>query len=249
MLPNLVTLLALCAGMTAMRLGFAREFRAATLAIVVAGILDGLDGRIARLLHATSAFGTQLDSLSDLVCFGIAPAFIVYVWTVSDLAGFGWVFTVAFGACCALRLARFNTQTGQAAPRYARRFFTGVPAPAGAGLAMVPMFLNFETGAELFRAPMLNGAMLVVVAGLMISRVPTFSIKNLRVPIPIFFAALFTAGGCALLLGFSVWSIFLATGVLYVSSIPVSICAFRLIRRRENTARRDQETAGARHAP
>ena len=147
-------------------------------AIIVAGIFDGLDGRIARLLKTTSSFGAELDSLSDFVSFGVAPAAVLYLWTMSSLHGLGWAIVLFYAVCCALRLARFNIESGNARPAYAAAFFTGVPAPAGAGLVMVPMFLSFEWGDWLFRSPYLNAVTVAGVAVLMISKVPTFSLKG-----------------------------------------------------------------------
>src|ERR687885_1616079 len=156
MIPNVLTLLALCAGMTAIRFAINGKFESAVVAIIVAGVLDGLDGRIARLLKSTSTFGAQLDSLSDFISFGVAPAVVLYLWTMSQLSTLGWVIVLFYAACCALRLARFNTQLDVELPPYASYFFTGVPAPAGAGLVLVPMFLSFEWGDFLFRSPYLN---------------------------------------------------------------------------------------------
>ncbi|HXP13304.1 MAG TPA: phosphatidylcholine/phosphatidylserine synthase, partial [Stellaceae bacterium] len=132
LIPNILTLLALCAGMTAIRLALLNRFEPAAVAIILAGVLDGIDGRIARLLKGTSTFGAELDSLSDFVSFGVAPATLLYVWTMDGLHGIGWALALLFTVCCALRLARFNTQLGSDLPSYATNFFTGVPAPAGA---------------------------------------------------------------------------------------------------------------------
>src|SRR5258707_10708364 len=141
MVPNILTLLALCAGMTAIRFALNGNFPAAVYAVIVAGVLDGLDGRVARLLKATSHFGAELDSLSDFVSFGVAPATVMYLWTMSALHSVGWAIVLFFAVCCALRLARFNTELTAEPPPYAARFFRGAPAPAGAGLLMVPMFI------------------------------------------------------------------------------------------------------------
>src|SRR6202047_770839 len=133
MVPNILTLLALCAGMTAMRFAMNGNFEGAVFSIIAAGIFDGLDGRMARLLKSTSSFGAELDSLSDFVSFGVAPAAVLYLVTLSDLHGLGWAIVLLFAVCCALRLARFNTETHGEVPSYAAPFFTGAPAPAGAG--------------------------------------------------------------------------------------------------------------------
>ncbi|MGO9785192.1 MAG: CDP-diacylglycerol--serine O-phosphatidyltransferase, partial [Stellaceae bacterium] len=132
LIPNILTLLALCAGMTAIRLALLSRFEPAVASVIVAGVLDGIDGRIARLLKGTSTFGAELDSLSDFVSFGVAPALLMYIWTLQSFASVGWVVALLYAVCCALRLARFNTQIGADLPPYAYNFFTGVPAPAAA---------------------------------------------------------------------------------------------------------------------
>src|ERR1700687_436755 len=146
LVPNVLTLLALCAGMTAIRFAINNNFEAACYAIIVAGVFDGLDGRMARLLKSTSRFGAELDSLSDFISFGVAPALVLYLWTMAALHSVGWAIVLFFAVCCALRLARFNTQLVTEAPPWAANFFSGAPAPAGAGLLMVPMFISFEWG-------------------------------------------------------------------------------------------------------
>jgi len=231
MIPNVLTLLALCAGMTAIRLAFLGRFEQATVAIIIAAVLDGIDGRIARLLKGTSNFGAELDSLSDFVSFGCAPAMLLYIWTMNDLHGIGWAIALLFAVCCALRLARFNTQIGADLPPYAHNFFTGVPAPAAAGLVMLPMFLNFETGLDFFRSPYLNGAALLAVAALMVSRVPTFAFKTFRFPREWVLPTLLLIGAMAAFLTTEPWITLLIVGALYLASIPVSIRAYGRLRR------------------
>ena len=182
MVPNVLTLLALCAGMTAVRFAMGGNFEAAVFSIIAAGIFDGLDGRMARLLKATSSFGAELDSLSDFVSFGVAPAAVLYLWTLSELHGLGWAIALLFAVCCALRLARFNTEASHEMLSYVAPFFIGAPAPAGAGLVMVPMFLSFEWGDWLFRSPCLSAVTVTVIALLMVSKVPTVSLKRIRIP-------------------------------------------------------------------
>jgi CDP-diacylglycerol--serine O-phosphatidyltransferase len=231
LIPNILTLLALCAGMTAIRLALLQRFEPATAAVIIAAVLDGVDGRIARLLKGTSSFGAELDSLSDFVSFGVAPAVLLYVWAMDDLHGIGWALALLFAVCCALRLARFNTQIGTELPSYASAFFTGVPAPAGAGLVMLPMFLYFETGLAVFRSPILNGLVLAAVAGLMVSRVPTFSFKTFRVPREWVLPMLLLVGAMAAFLTTEPWIILLIVGALYLVSIPLSISAYARLRR------------------
>lgn len=230
MIPNILTLLALCAGMTAIRLAVTGKYQSAAAAIIIAGVLDGIDGRIARLLKGTSPFGAQLDSLSDFVSFGVAPAVLLYAWTMVKLASIGWVLVLLFGVCCALRLARFNTQLGAELPPYAYNFFTGVPAPAGAGLVMIPMFASFEFEAEFFRSPYLSGIVLAGVAVLMVSRVPTFSFKRFRVPGEWVLPMLLAIGALAAFLTTEPWGTLLAIGALYLASIPLSVHSYRKLR-------------------
>lgn len=231
MIPNVLTVLALCAGMTATRLAIVGKFETAVVAIIVAGILDGLDGRIARLLKGTSVFGAQLDSLSDFVSFGVAPAVMLYIWTMEQFHGFGWAIVLIFAVCCALRLARFNTQLGQELPPYAYNFFTGVPAPAGAGLAMVPMFAAFEFGDTFFRTPTFNTFWLLAVAGLMVSRVPTFALKRFHVPSEWVLPTLLGVGALAAFLTTEPWATLLIVGVVYIGSFPFSIRYYRRLKR------------------
>src|ERR1700680_1719884 len=182
MVPNVLTLLALCAGMTAIRFAVNGELQYAVFAIIAAGIFDGLDGRLARLLQATSQFGAELDSLADFVSFGVAPAAVLYLWTMATLHSIGWAIVLFFAVCCALRLARFNTQLAAEPAPWAAHFFRGAPAPAGAGLVMLPMFIGFEWGDWVARSPYLNAVWISGVALLMVSTVPTVSLKRIRIP-------------------------------------------------------------------
>jgi CDP-diacylglycerol--serine O-phosphatidyltransferase len=230
MIPNILTMLALCAGMTAIRLAIDAKFESAAIAVIVAGILDGMDGRIARLLKGTSPFGAQLDSLSDFVSFGVAPAVMLYLWTMQQLSSVGWVLVLFFSACCALRLARFNTQIGAELPPYAYNFFTGVPAPMGAFLVMIPLFLSFEFGIGIFRSPYVNGAVLAAVAALMISRVPTYSFKRLRLSPEAWIATILVVVVVVAFTTTEPWATVLVLLGLYLASIPLSIRSYGRLR-------------------
>ncbi|HLI21157.1 MAG TPA: CDP-diacylglycerol--serine O-phosphatidyltransferase [Stellaceae bacterium] len=230
MIPNILTLLALCAGMTAIRFALEEHFREAVIAIIVAGVLDGIDGRIARLLKGTSEFGAELDSLSDFVSFGVAPALVMYLWTLQSFSSLGWVVALLFAVCCALRLARFNTQIGADLPPYAYNFFTGVPAPAGAGLAIIPLLLDFEFGWAGFRNPVFGAVVLAGTAALMVSRVPTFSGKRFHLPREWVLPLLLIIGGLAALATTEPWGTLLLIGVIYLGSIPLSIRAYNKLR-------------------
>ncbi len=248
MIPNVLTLLALCAGMTAIRFAIGENFVGAVFAIIVAGIFDGLDGRIARLLKSTSSFGAELDSLSDFVSFGVAPAAVLYLWTMSSLHGIGWAIVLFYAVCCALRLARFNIESDSARPAHAAPFFTGIPAPAGAGLVMVPMFLSFEWGDWLFRSPYLSAVTVTGIALLMVSKVPTVSLKRIRVPHRWVLPTLLGIGVLAGFVTTAPWLTLTAIGIVYVGSIPLTV---RSSSRRRRTAedRRTEATDASAHPP
>ncbi|HEX6443411.1 MAG TPA: CDP-diacylglycerol--serine O-phosphatidyltransferase [Stellaceae bacterium] len=243
LVPNVLTLLALCAGMTAIRFAISGDFEAACYAILAAGIFDGLDGRMARLLKATSRFGAELDSLSDFISFGVAPAAVLYLWTMSQLHSIGWAIVLFFAVCCALRLARFNTQLAAEPPPYAANFFSGAPAPAGAGLSLVPMFVSFQWGDWIARSPYLNAVWISAVALLMVSTVPTVSIKRVRIPHHLVMPSLLGIGVMAGFFMTAPWPTLTFVGALYIGSIPLTIRAY-MQRRRAWEARR-AEVAGA----
>jgi CDP-diacylglycerol---serine O-phosphatidyltransferase len=243
MIPNMLTLLALCAGMTAIRFAINGKFEASVVAIIVAAVLDALDGRVARLLKVSSLFGAQLDSLSDFICFGVAPALLLYIWTMSSIGSVGWVVALLFGVCSALRLARFNTQIGiPDPPAYAYNFFTGIPAPGAAGLAVLPLCANFETGWDLFRSPFLCMLTTVSIAALMVSRVPTFSAKRFHVPAEWVVPLLLGAAMLTAFLTTAPWPTLLALGGAYLASIPLSIRSFRKLKEAAEALRAQAQT-------
>ena len=227
LIPNALTVGALCAGLTAIRFALMEKWELAVFAIVVAAIFDGLDGRMARLLGGTSKFGAELDSLSDFVSFGVAPPVIVYLWSVHQLGSLGWTVAMLFAVCCALRLARFNTALSDAAPPpYMRHYFTGVPAPAGAGLATLPMIASFESGPGIFDRPYVGAVVLVITGISMVSRVPTFSIKRVRITHDYMVPALLLFGLLMTALASAPWLTFICVGVAYILSIPLSFFTF-----------------------
>lgn len=230
MIPNALTLLALCSGLTAVRFALQERWDVAVGAVLIAMLFDGLDGRIARLMGATSELGAQLDSLSDVIAFGVAPAVMIYLWTLSDAGGLGWAACLVYAACCALRLARFNTALLEETPAPPpSRYFVGVPAPAAAGLAVLPLTLSFVVGDSWLRSDAANIVVLLAVALLMISRVPTFSAKRLKLSGP---QRLFALVGLVLfiaLLMSETWVMVSLLTLIYLATIPVSV----LQRRRE----------------
>ena len=242
MVPNVLTLLALCAGMTAIRFAINGDFQYAVFAIIAAGIFDGLDGRLARLLKATSQFGAELDSLADFISFGVAPAAVLYLWTMAALHSIGWAIVLFYAVCCALRLARFNTQLVSETPRWAANFFSGAPAPAGAGLIMLPMFISFEWGGGwadwIARSPYLNAVWISGVALMMVSTVPTVSLKRIRIPHHLVIPTLLGIGVMTGFVTTAPWPTLTFVGAVYLASIPLTIRA----------AARARRTAAARQA-
>jgi CDP-diacylglycerol---serine O-phosphatidyltransferase len=228
LVPNVITLLAICAGLTAIRLSTEGRMELAVAAIVFAAVLDGVDGRVARMIKGQSKFGAELDSLADFVNFGVAPGLILYSWTLHELNNVGWIAAMIFAISGGLRLARFNaTMDDPNKPAFAANFFTGVPAPAGAILVLLPIYLSF-LGVP---APpvALTASYTLLIAFLMVSRLPVFSGKTvrLRVPpemvLPVFVAVIFFV---ALLVGYP-WHILSVGSVLYLLSLPWGWKAYR----------------------
>ncbi len=231
--PNAVTAMALCFGLTAIRYGISQEWERAVAAIIFAGVLDGIDGRIARLLRGESRFGAELDSLSDSIAFGVSPALILYLWSLQQMPRFGWVVVLGLALSCALRLARFNASID--APDHPRKkagFMTGVPAPAGAGLALLPLYAWFITGLDLFRDWRIVAPWVVVTAFLMISNIPTLGWKRLRVPSEWRIFAIFGAGLFAAMLMVAPWHSLLVLSLAYLVTIPIGLVSYGRFTRR-----------------
>jgi len=182
LIPNMMTVAAICAGLTAIRFGVHGSYEWAVRMILIAAVLDGLDGRIARLLRSDSKMGAELDSLADFLNFGVAPSLLLYFWALQDTRSAGWIAVLFFTTCCVLRLARFNVTRKAEDDTAESAYFTGVPSPAGAMLVLLPMFISFAFDAK----PVLPDLLLSVYMGgvglLMISRIPTWSFKKTRIP-------------------------------------------------------------------
>ena len=232
LVPNAITAAALCAGLTGIRFAILGEWEKSVLAIVLAGMLDGIDGRIARLLKAESRFGAELDSLADSISFGVAPALILFLWSLEDLPRLGWFASLAFAISCALRLARFNARIDVVEqPHKSAGFLTGVPAPAAAGLAFLPLYLWIVTGRAEFREPILVGIWLAVIAFLMISSVATLSWGSIRPRRSMRLELLALVGlvGAAALT--EPWLTLIGICVVYLAMLPVGIFSYSKVKR------------------
>jgi CDP-diacylglycerol--serine O-phosphatidyltransferase len=249
MLPNLMTLMGLCIGLSSVRFALDGRFGAAVIAVAVSGAIDGLDGRLARLLKATSRFGAEFDSLADFLCFGVAPALIIYLWSLEVWGAIGFLPPLMFASAMALRLARFNAALDTAPPAaFAYNFFTGVPAPAGAVLALFPLFVGLEADKlhliwlrNVVGFPLFAGGILAGAAILCVSTVPVWSFKNFKVP---------TAAVLPLLLGVVVFvAILLAdpflagalVGISYIVMLPFSLRSYRRLAQEAESRRTPTE--------
>jgi CDP-diacylglycerol--serine O-phosphatidyltransferase len=233
MVPNAITAAALCVGLTGIRFAISQDFKMAVVAVIFAGVLDGIDGRAARLLKAQSRFGAELDSLADSISFGVAPALIIYLWTLQSLPRLGWFAALAFAICCVLRLARFNARIDMVdQPHKSAGFLTGVPAPVGAGLAFLPMYLWIASDhMEIFAAPILVGVWLVLIAFLLISSLPTLSWGKLRPRRNIRLEVLALAGLVVAALLTEPWLTLVAVTVGYLLLIPVGLINYARVKR------------------
>ncbi len=241
-------MLGLCAGLTAIRFATEGRWEHAAVLIVVAGAIDGIDGRLARLLKGTSRFGAEFDSLSDFLCFGVAPALVLYLWTMHDARGLGFAPCLLFAVCSALRLARFNAALSDAPamplagpppkPAYAQSFFTGVPAPAGAGLALFPLFASlafrewdWPVLARAIQHPLVAGVLLVAVGALMVSTLPTWSFKNFKVRADYVLPLMLGIGAYVAVLLTEPWAALAAAGLIYGGMLPFSARSYAQLKR------------------
>jgi CDP-diacylglycerol--serine O-phosphatidyltransferase len=236
LVPNVITLLALCAGLSAIRLAIEGRLEWALGAIVFAAILDGIDGRIARLMKGQSRFGAELDSLADFVNFGVAPALILYFWGLHELRSIGWIAALVFAICAGLRLARFNvTADDPNRPDWAANFFTGVPAPAGAITVLLPIYVSFL---GLPRLTIVATVYTLAIAFLMVSTLPVFSGKKIgkRVPpdmvLPIFVVVVLFV---ALLVSYP-WEVLTVGTLVYLAALPFGWLSYRRHRQKDAAA-------------
>ena len=233
-LPNMLTLIGVCIGLTSIRFSFNAQFDLAIIAIIFAALFDWLDGRIARLIKGTSEVGKELDSLADVISFGVAPAFIMYFWTLSSLGKFGWLVCLIYVSCVALRLARFNVNSNQE-PSWRDNFFEGVPSPAGGILVLTPLIfslseLEFITINNKFVVPIF----FITTSLLLISKFPTYSFKKIVIPRK---TTIFLLFGIVLFFGLLLiytFKVLAITSLIYLLLIPISYLHFQKIKKKKN---------------
>jgi CDP-diacylglycerol--serine O-phosphatidyltransferase len=247
LVPNIITLLALCAGLTGIRMAVEGKLEYALAAIVFAAALDGIDGRVARMIKGTSRFGAELDSLADFVNFGVAPALILYFWGLFDLKSVGWIAAMVFAICAGLRLARFNVAIDDPnKPAYAANFFTGMPAPGGAIAVLLPIYVNLlgvSRGSFLVTA---SFVFTLAIAFMMVSRVPVFSGKKMgrRVPTEIVLPAIvLVVLAIALLISYP-WAMLTLGTIAYLASLPFGVMAYRRMAREAEAPPAEAQASG-----
>ena len=234
-IPNIITVLALSLGLTAIKFSLVGNFYNATICIVLAAILDAADGRIARLIKGTSKFGAELDSLADFVNFGVAPALMIYIWNLNLYGNLGWVVTLVFIICCCLRLARFNLSSDVAESPWLDNFFTGVPSPAGAGILLLPIIISLGDFSYLFiEINHLPIAIVLFSSFLMVSKIPTYALKKIKVTKAyILMIMLFSVLLFGFLINYTFNTLFIL-GVLYLISIPLSFFHLKYLKKKYN---------------
>ena len=230
-LPSALTLIGVCLGISSIKFSLDQNYSLAVILLLFAALLDGLDGRVARLIDGTSEFGKELDSLTDFVSFGIAPAFILYFWELNNYGKIGWAITLMFSVCCVLRLARFNLTKIEKEEQWKANFFEGVPSPAGAGLVLLPLIFELSDFQIGFQVKSLTPYLAVFVSILLISKIPTYSFKKIVVPrsttIFLSFVVVLYFG----LLLIYTFNTLIISGILYFIMIPISSAHFLFIKK------------------
>jgi CDP-diacylglycerol--serine O-phosphatidyltransferase len=233
-LPNMLTLIGVCIGLSSIKFALDSKFELSIIAIIVAAVFDGLDGRIARLIKATSKVGKELDSLTDVISFGVAPAFIMYFWLLNNLGKFGWLLCLIYVVCVALRLARFNISSNSE-PSWRDNFFEGVPAPAGGILVLMPLIFNLsELDVFNINYNLIVPIFFITTSFLLISKFPTYSLKKIIIPRSMTIFLLF---GIVLFFGLLLiytFKVIALSGLIYLSLIPISFVHYRKIKKQNN---------------
>jgi len=242
-LPNMLTLIGVCIGLSSIKFALDQKFELAIIAIIFAGLIDGLDGRIARLIKGTSKVGKELDSLTDVISFGVAPSFIMYFWSLNNLGKFGWLLCLIYVVCVALRLARFNVNSNEE-PSWKDNFFEGVPSPAGGILVLMPLILNLsEFNFFTINYNILVPVFFISVSFLLISKLPTYSLKKIIIPRSMTVFLLF---GIVLFFGLLLiypFKVIFLSGFIYLGLIPISFFHYRKINKQKSVdqAKNDED--------
>ena len=232
LLPNTLTIFGVCLGLSSIKFALDTNYAMAIVAIAFAAILDTLDGRVARLIKGTSKVGKELDSLTDVISFGVAPSFIMYFWTLNEIGKLGWMFVLIYAVCCALRLARFNLTVIEENESWKINFFEGVPSPAAAGLVLLPLILSLSDFLKFGNYTVLSSIVILVTSILMVSKVPTYSLKRILIPRKLAIFLLLGIGVYVSLLIFYTFEILFVSGLIYILLIPVSFFHYKYLNKK-----------------
>jgi len=242
LLPNVLTIFGVCLGLSSIKFSIDANYAMSIIAIGFAAILDTLDGRVARLIKGTSKVGKELDSLTDVISFGVAPGFIMYFWTLNEIGKFGWMFVLIYTVCCALRLARFNLTTIEENEYWKINFFEGVPSPAAAGLVLLPLILSLSGLFEFEKYSLLSSITILTTSILMVSKLPTYSLKRILIPRHLAIFLLLGIGIYISLLIFYTFKTLFITGLVYFALLPISYFHYKHLNKTSSTSASDEET-------
>jgi len=241
LLPNALTIFGVCLGLSSIKFAIDLNYSMAVIAIGFAAILDTLDGRVARLIKGTSKVGKELDSLTDVISFGVAPGFIMYFWALNEIGKFGWMFVLIYSVCCALRLARFNLTTTDENEAWKINFFEGVPSPAAAGLVLLPLILNLSNLIQFENYAVLSSIAILTTSILMVSKIPTYSLKRILIPRNLAIFLLLGIGVYVSLIIFYTFETLFITGLIYIILIPISFFHFRYLNKKSLISTHEEE--------
>ena len=241
LLPNTLTIFGVCLGLSSIKFALDTNYTMAIIAIAFAAILDTLDGRVARLIKGTSKVGKELDSLTDVISFGVAPGFIMYFWTLNEIGKFGWMLVLIYTVCCALRLARFNLTVIEENESWKINFFEGVPSPAAAGLVLLPLILNLSGFFQFGNYTVVSSIVILTTSFLMVSKVPTYSLKRILIPRKLAIFLLLGIGVYVSLIIFYTFETLFVSGLIYVILIPVSFFHFKYLNKKSLISLREED--------
>ena len=241
LLPNTLTIFGVCLGLSSIKFALDGNYAVSVIAIGLAAILDTLDGRVARLIKGTSKVGKELDSLTDVISFGVAPSFVMYFWTINEIGKIGWMIVLIYTVCCALRLARFNLTVIEESESWKINFFEGVPSPAAAGLILLPLILYLSDLIKIENISIISSVVILITSILMVSNIPTYSLKRIVIPRNLTVFLLLGIGIYLSLLIFYTFKTLFFTGLIYVILIPVSFFHYRNFRKKVLISTKEEE--------
>ena len=242
LLPNTLTIFGVCLGLSSIKFALDTNYVMSVIAITFAAILDTLDGRVARLVKGTSKVGKELDSLTDVISFGVAPSFVMYFWTLNEVGKIGWMLVLIYTVCCALRLARFNLTVVEETETWKINFFEGIPSPAAAGLILLPLILNLSDLVQFENTAIISSIVILMVSILMVSKIPTYSLKKILIPRHLTIFLLLGIGIYLSLLIFYTFETLFFSGLIYILLIPISYLHYRYINKKSMGIVKEEET-------